>query len=66
MTSRKPYEYQAVLCTSGLALDEGDWLRPLMSGVASTLRSLPEARTVARIRETVLERIERESVPLVA
>jgi hypothetical protein len=37
-----------------------------MTGAADKMRSQPDAGAVARIRETVLNRIERESVSLVA
>ena len=57
--SRKTFKQEAYL-------DDGQWLRPLMVGAADKTRSQPDAGTVARIRETVLDRIERESVSLVA
>ena len=57
--SRKTYKQEAIL-------DDGRWLRPLMAGAADKTRSQPDAGAVARIRETVLDRIERESVSLVA
>jgi hypothetical protein len=47
-------------------LDDGQWLRPLIAGTAEKTRSQPDAGAVARIREVVLYRIERESVSLVA
>jgi hypothetical protein len=48
------------------SLDDGRWLRPLMAGAADKTQSQPDAYAIARIRATVLERIERESVSLVA
>ncbi len=56
---RKPDQQEAIL-------DDGQWLWPLLSSAAARVRSQPEARTVARIRRTVLNRIEREAVSLVA
>jgi hypothetical protein len=66
VTSRKPYQYEAVLSDRGQALDDGQWLKPLMAGVPESVRFQPEARTVARIRERVLNAIERQSTSLVA
>ena len=57
--SRKSYKHEA-------HLDDGQWLRPLMAGVAEKTQSQPDAGAVARIREVVLYRIERGSVSLVA
>jgi len=57
--SRKTYKQEATL-------DDGQWLRPLMAGAAEKTQLQPDAGAVARIRETVLDRIERESVSLVA
>ena len=57
--SRKTFKQEAIL-------DDGQWLRPLMAGAADKMRSQPDAGAVARIREAVLHRIERESVSLVA
>ena len=59
MISRKSYKQEAVL-------DDGQWLRPLMAGAADKTRSQPDVGAVARIRETVLGQIERESLSLVA
>ena len=59
MISRKSYKQEAVL-------DDGQWLRPLIAGAADKTRSQPDVGAVARIRETVLDRIERESLSLVA
>jgi len=57
--SRKTFKQEAIL-------DDGQWLRPLMAGAVDKTQSQPDAGAVARIRETVLNRIERESVSLVA
>ncbi len=59
MIGRKTYKQEATL-------DDGQWLRPLMAGAAEKTQSRPDAGAVARIRETVLGQIERESVSLVA
>jgi hypothetical protein len=59
VTTRKLHRQEATL-------DDGQWLRPLLAGAADKTRSQPDAGAVARIRETVLEHIERESVSLVA
>jgi hypothetical protein len=55
----KPFKQEA-------CLDDGQWLRPLMTGATRKTQSQPDAGAVARIRETVLDRIERESMYLVA
>jgi len=59
VTNVKSYRQEATL-------DDGQWLRPLLAGAADKTRSQPDAGAVARIREVVLYRIERESVSLVA
>ena len=59
MIVRKTFKQEAVL-------DDGQWLRPLIAGAADKTRSQPDVGAVARIRETVLDRIERESLSLVA
>jgi hypothetical protein len=56
---RKTFKQEATL-------DDGQWLRPLMAGAAEKTRLQPDAGAVARIRETVRNQIERESVSLVA
>jgi hypothetical protein len=55
----KPFKQEA-------ALDDGQWLRPLLAGMAVKVRWQPDATTLARIREAVLSQIERESMSLVA
>jgi hypothetical protein len=57
--SRKSFKQEAVL-------DDGQWLRPLIAGAADKTQSQPDVGAVARIRETVLGQIERESLSLVA
>ena len=57
--SRKSFKQEAVL-------DDGQWLRPLIAGAADKTRSQPDVGAVARIRETVLGQLERESLSLVA
>lgn len=56
---RKPFKQEA-------ALDDGQWLRPLLAGTTVKVRWQPDAATLVRIREAVLGQIERESVSLVA
>ena len=53
-------------CKQEATLDDGQWLRPLMAGWADKTQSQPDRGAVARIREVVLDRIERGSISLVA
>jgi len=47
-------------------LDDGSWLRPLIAGAAEKTQSQPDTETVGRIRETIVDRIRRQPVRLVA
>ncbi|HUS83425.1 MAG TPA: hypothetical protein VM013_09255 [Dehalococcoidia bacterium] len=59
MITRKPFKQEGFL-------DDGQWLRPLIAGTTEKTRSRPDAGAIARMRETVLDQIERASVSLVA
>jgi len=49
-----------------VGLDDGEWLRPLITRSSKKTRGLPEIKAIERVRAEVLRQIEQESVSLVA
>lgn len=49
-----------------VGLDDGEWLRPLITRSSKKTRRQPETKVIERVRAEVLRQIEQESVSLVA